>query len=275
MQATSVARRRADEIWPGLHALACVGGTSISSLAFQIYAWQIASLLQGRLSTIKTPYNPKALQRVIDGAVPEHYDLVLLDSDGSALLEQEWFARALLHRAGGEGEEQIPSLLIGREPVWPLQRILLLIRGEATDATTIEWGVRLAGASGCQVTVLVVLPEAAAEHGRYPMSDILTVGSLPGRNVRQALTHLLSRRIDTVLKLNQGPPEEQVRQELSRGRYDMVILTVEPQGRLLGGRLGSLVQPLMHWTLRPILLARPLRPLPVLAGEEVQHAPAV
>lgn len=140
----------------------------------------------------------------------------------------------------------------------PLRRILLLVRGEATDEATVEWGLRLGRISNSEVTLLVVLPGSLSDSGRHTcaLSDLLAGHSLPGKYVRRVLRRLVDAGVNTTLKLNQGPPERQVRQEVTQEEYDLIIISAEPSGRLLEKRLEPLITALLMWTEQPLLIAR-------------------
>lgn len=241
-----------------LRMLSCTAAVDPEALAFQTYAWQMMGLLNGHLCSTALGDDPDAVRRTLTAAGGAYYDLLLLGGrTTSALLDASLAPQ--LARLAARG--QTPSLLLTQKPSWPLRRLLLLIRGEATDAATIEWGSRLAGRSQCQVTVLVVLPAASTQQAdaRCPMADVLTSHSWMGQNVRRALAPLVSQQLDVVLKLNQGEPGRQVYQEVTRGNYDLTVLNPEPESRLLDARLGSLVEPLLRWSPRPLLIANPLR----------------
>jgi nucleotide-binding universal stress UspA family protein len=140
----------------------------------------------------------------------------------------------------------------------PLRRILLLVRGEATDEATVEWGLHLAQTNNSEVTLLVVLPAPLSDSGRHTcaLSDLLAGHSLPGKYVRRVLRRLVDAGVNATLKLNQGSPERQVRQEVKQEVYDLIIISAEPSGRLLEKRLEPLITPLLMWTERPLLIAR-------------------
>src|SRR5690606_21202306 len=135
----------------------------------------------------------------------------------------------------GAAGMHLPSLLISRQVTWPIRNILLLMRGQATDRATVEWGVRLAQRAGSQVTLLVVLPPQVKHKERYDsqLADILVRDTIPGRYVRQVLNRVVSLDIEAVLRLRQGALPQQVRKEVARSDYDLVVTSAEPPGRLL------------------------------------------
>lgn len=240
-----------------LHILTCTWGNTPASIDTTDYARQLAGLVQGELHSLPLRRENSATAATV--AFIEHvsprYDMIVLGgSEEASLPSTETIALTT-------SQNYSSSLLAVRTPVWPLQRILLLVRGEATDTATIEWGLRLAQASNSAVTLLVVLPASVSGNGRFAcaMSDLLAGHSLPGKYVRQVLKQLADADVNTTLKLNQGSPERQVRQEVMEEPYDLIIVSAEPPGRLLRKRLEPLIAPLLTWTERPVLIARPLQ----------------
>ena len=99
-------------------------------------------------------------------------------------------------------------------------------------------------------------PAAASGQGRPPIADVLARHTTQGRYVRQVLKRMAMLNIDSSLRVGQGRPAWQVRHEVARKTYDLVITSIEPAGRLLNRHLERLIEPLQHWTSAPILVAR-------------------
>lgn len=213
--------------------------------ASQRYGRRMARLMEARLFNLHAPTGAQEAGAFLD-TLSDRCDVFL--TDGLPPVE-------LLR---GAGDLRLPSLLISRHVSWPIRRILLLMRGQATDGATVEWGVRLAQSAGSQVTLLVVLPPEVGQKEHYDsqLADILARDTIPGRYVRQVLNRLVSLDIEAMLRLRQGALAQQVRQEVARSDYDLVVTSAEPPGRLLNGHLESLIVPLVKWTPAPILVAR-------------------
>ena len=237
-----------------LRILTCTWGNSPASITTAEYAQQLADLVQGELHTLplQEPTFHGATRAFIEHVSPI-YDLIALGESGDATAHSaETIVSATLSKSAA-------SLLAVRIPVWPLRRILLLVRGEATDAATVEWGIRLAQRSDSTITLLVVLPAPLSGSAQQAcdLSDLVAGHSLPGKYVRTVLKELVDAGVNTTLKLNPGSPTRQVRQEVMQEMYDLIIISAEPPGRLLEKRLEPLIAPLLRWTERPLLIARP------------------
>lgn len=219
----------------------------------ELYARRMARLMEARLFNLRAPTCAQEAGVFLD-TLSDRCDVFLTDGLPPVDLIR------------GAGDLRLPSLLVSRHASWPIRRMLLLMRGQATDRATVEWGVRLAQRAGSQVTLLVVLPPDVRrkEHYDSQLADILARDTIPGRYVRQVLNRLVALDIEAVLRLRQGALAQQVRQEVARGDYDLVVTSAEPPGRLLNGHLESLIVPLLQWTPAPVLVAR----YPTLWSEE-------
>ena len=224
-----------DQQQPG-RLLTCIWQESPLKPDMQAYARQFTHLLGGRLLTQPVAGSPDPAGSMGD------CDLIFAPGAAEPLQHHEGHA----------------SLLAVRRPSWPLCRILLLIRGEATDAVTVDWGLRLAQASGSAVTVLAVLPPHPSGSPRLARAtgNFLAGHSLPGRQVRRMLEQFADAGVEATLKLNQGTPERQVRQTVIGCQHDLIVVGAEPQGRLLDRVLEPLIPVLLQCTTEPILLAR-------------------
>lgn len=210
------------------------------------YARKLARLMRAQLVQLGATASSEEAIGALESLSTDVCDLVFLQSAPPATLLR------------GGRQDTLPSLLIGRTGIWPIRRILLLMRGEATDGPTIEWGVRLAERSGSAVTILVVLPsmDEGCDCRASDLADILAQHTTPGRYMRQVMKRMAARNIESILRVGQGLPAWQVRQEVARRSYDLVITSIEPAGRLLNRHLERLIEPLQQWTAAPILVAR-------------------
>jgi hypothetical protein len=230
-----------------LPLISCLHAPDSMAGCLQNYTKQLVALLQGHLhwqpvGNAESPGTTKPDLR--------QYDLVILN-------EAEWLSLRQPSSAAfsaTQGQHYQPSLLLVREPCWPLQRLLLIIRGEATDKTTIEWGVHLAQLARCTVTLLVVAPPITYGREQF-ISQALMADTIPGRHIRHALHQLAANQITGVLKLSHYGAERQVQDEVTSSDYDLIILGSEPPGRLFSWRLDSLLMPLLQWTRQPVLIA--------------------
>jgi nucleotide-binding universal stress UspA family protein len=86
---------------------------------------------------------------------------------------------------------------------------------------------------------------------------LLSPNTLSGNFLRYVAQQLEQWQIEGNLRLRQGHPDRQIRDEVAEGNYDLVLIGAEPHGRLYRRLLGDLVTPLLRWIERPLLLAHP------------------
>ena len=176
--------------------------------------------------------------------------------------EQSWLEMVLSGRPAGQVVEQsATSLLLARQPRWPIRRILLILRIDRTDEAAVCWLGRLAKPGETAVTVLPIVPSLPAMHsvGNHIQAglDVLLSPNTPsGRQLRHIAGQITQWQIEVDLHLRQGEPDWQIRDEVAEGAYDLILIGAEPHGRLYRFLLGELVGPLLSWVDRPLLIAR-------------------
>ncbi len=179
--------------------------------------------------------------------------------------EQSWLETALIGRPVDQVVSQSPaSLLLARQPRWPIKRILLILRIDQTDEAAVCWLARLAQPSEAAVTILPIVPSLPAMYRQGPGIQVgLDVLLSPNTPSGQALRHIAEQlkewQIEGDLHLRQGEPDWQIRDEVAEGAYDLILIGAEPHGRLYRFLLGELVGPLLSWVDRPLLIARSLQ----------------
>ncbi len=154
------------------------------------------------------------------------------------------------------------SLLVVRKPRWPLRRLLLIIQGEKTDETAVDWIVRLAQPSGARVTVLAVVPPVPVMYYgctrmQQGLDALLTTDTVLGRQMQRMAQQLVGSQVDATLQLREGAPDRQIQQEVSEGDYDLVTVAARPRSWWRRWVLGDWVSPLLSWAVRPVLVAKP------------------
>ena len=153
------------------------------------------------------------------------------------------------------------SVLLVRRPSWPLHRILLLIQGEAWDEEATDWTLRLAEPSGASVTALAVVPPVPAMyHGLARMegglAQLLVTDTPLGREMRQVARRLVDRGVEGTLRLRQGSPEWEIRRELVKGHFDLLVIGGAFRSGVRRLVLGDLAASLARIVDRPVLVAR-------------------
>jgi nucleotide-binding universal stress UspA family protein len=228
------------------------------------YAEYLSHLLNGRLHHLVLPEHDTvtAVQRAAHRS-----DLVILDEP-----EQSFMARFCLGRPGQKFASRLPtSVLVARQPLWPLRQLLLVLRLDGCDGTAVFWAKRLAQASGAAVTVLPLVPALPAMYASRPngVASLLTSQTGAGQQVRQMARWLNDAQVTAVIRLRQGEPGEQIRSEVEASLYDLVLLGAEPEAWWPHWLLGNLVTPLLSWINHPVLIARPSpRSFPEVNGHE-------
>ena len=153
------------------------------------------------------------------------------------------------------------STLVAQRPSWPLQRVLLVIKGDASDRQAMDWTLRLAEPSGARVTALAIAPPVPAMyHGLSRMegglAELLATDAPLGRQMRRAARRLVDGSVEGTLLLRQGSPEWEIRRELARGHYDLLVVAMSPGDGVRRWLLGDLAVGLTRVVDRPILVAR-------------------
>jgi nucleotide-binding universal stress UspA family protein len=194
------------------------------------------------------------------------YDLVLFDSPEQPHLQcllTKPPDRAAVGLPPGSKDETVPfAVLVACHPRWPISRILMIISGEEADEAAVDWMARIARASRSAVTTLAVVPQTPAMFSR-PASEaeglptLLTANTLLGRRMRQIAEHLAEWEIEATLRLRQGPPEWQVRRELLRADYDLIVVAARAGEPWLTCPAEDLADSVLRWTDRPVLIAIP------------------
>ncbi len=148
-----------------------------------------------------------------------------------------------------------------RGPRWPMQRILLVTRGQENDNCAMEWAIRLARPSRAAVTVLAVQPAlATAQSDLLQMGGMLdwsTTATPLGRQLRKLEFELDNWLMVGKLRFRRGSLENQIRTEVTEGSYDLIVLAADPAEWWQRRIPGELVEPLLQWADRPVLIAKP------------------
>lgn len=244
------------EVWPeeahrSLRLLVCARVGLIAS-EVRDYAQAIGSLLRAHIGYFTIDDTGATLDALAKEAERTGYDLTIFGESDQLLLE-----RLLSEPANSQATEQrLGSLLLARQPRWPLRRILLVIRGEGMDDIAVGWVVRLAGPSAAAVTVLTVtLPTPDMGSQETP----LTTDIVLGQQMRRVARRLVDWEIESTLRLYLGPPDSRIRREVSEGNYDLVVVAAEPQCQGPHRLPGQWVSSLLDWANQPVLIARPTK----------------
>lgn len=150
-------------------------------------------------------------------------------------------------------------VLVAHCPRQPLRRLLLIVQGAASDHNAADWAVRLATSSGAAVTVLAVVPSVSAVYGLSRpaggVAELLSTDTVLGRQMRHIAQRLVDMDIECTLRLRHGPPMCEIRREAVKRMYDLVVVSVAPQGGLRCWGTGQSPVSLLGLLDRPMLMA--------------------
>ena len=221
------------------------------------YVCSLGKLLHAEIEYLELIEESEFFLRTLARKAEEGYDLIILGAQGQPFRKRV-FSRSISERI----LSQLPiSLLVVRRIRWPLSRMLILLRGEEGDSSTVDWGIRLAQACNATVTLLVIVPSIPVmyqglkrfEVGLY---ELLSTESALGQRMRRAAERLVKENLEGTLRLRQGSEEWQCRYELAVGGYDLVIVAADTEDWFQRYIIGGLAYPLLHWTDRPVLIAK-------------------
>jgi nucleotide-binding universal stress UspA family protein len=250
----------AEETKQTLHLLAYHQAGPITG-ELQLYARYLADLLGGQLSQCQAGIESVPNFNDLAEQASFGHDLVIFEESDQSLLE-----RLLSGPTSCKVAEQAPSsVLIARSPRWPLKKVLLVTRGqEGVDDAAVDWTVRLAQPSKAIVNVLALVPATSAMCQRamtfmpHGPGDWLATDTPLGRQLRQIAKQLENWEIQGELRFRQGLPNRQIKGEVNEEAYDLVVVAADPSDWWLRRLLGELVNPLLRWIDRPVLIARPI-----------------
>lgn len=222
-----------------------------------LYAQAIADLLQADLKQASFAWSgANSFDAFVREVKHFHPDLIIFHISTPALMK-----RLLIDFAVNKLIDRLTtSILVVKNPRWPLQRILLTIRdGNEPNGAAVDWVIRLAGCGRVAVTVLPLMPPIPKMYGsciRHNLPSLLTSNDPLGEKMRWIAQRLTSEEVEGAFKIRDGPPLEQLRYEVSDGNTDLVVIEAEPQNHLWRWLLGELVNDLFVWLDRPLLITK-------------------
>jgi hypothetical protein len=250
------------EIWANkvIHQprlLACAFPDRVAETVYG-YALAISDLLDARLDRVSDAAGFDAL---VERPGPVGHDLIVLGEP-----DYQRTCR-VLSRAARRAQEPKPpgavppAVLLARRPRWPLRRILLLVCGNEEDRPALDWVLRLARQSRSAVTILAIVPPVPGMYGQraamnQSLPALLTTETLLGRQMRYMAQQLGEHEIEGTLRLRQGAFDLQLQHEAARGKYDLIAAGAKPCGWWRRCLEGDLIDSLLRWVDRPVLIAR-------------------
>lgn len=255
--------RMLNELWPSssepnLHFLSWSHNEANAEV--EPYAHSFAQLMDAHLTSIKSAETGLRPREFLSAEVQRQQpDLVIFHSPVTP------FPVWLMPRpAENQLIKQIPvSLLVVRNPRWPLRKILLVLRDSKFDAVAIKWVVQIASKNKAAVTVLPVIapaPPIFAGINIQHRSLINLLGSTCplGETLRHVSQNLAKQNIPGTLRLREGTIVEQIQQEVEECDYDFAVIAADAQNSIVRWMMGELVNPLLNMAEVPTLLAKPI-----------------
>ncbi len=187
-------------------------------------------------------------------------DLFLYWESNRQWWQQWWGVTSALHVM----EKTFPSVLVIRQPCWPIRRILLILRGDKTDESSIQWLERFARPAQADVFILPIIPPVPAMYHRDSIyNNILSQAEIlvaedthSGAYLRQLASLCESWGIQNTLLLHDGGPQRRIDWAATTTECDLIILSDESNSQIERWFFGELVRPLLRWANRSVLVAR-------------------
>jgi len=156
-----------------------------------------------------------------------------------------------------------PSVLIARQPKWPIGKVLLVLNCENLDYVMLEWIMKFSLDSQAEVTLLVSLPPVPRMYrGLDEMSlqipRILNGKSTLGNHLKGLVERLETYGMNVKLKIDDVDAKWVIKNEVSEEDYDLIVVTAESRSWLRRILLSSLVEHVVEFADKPILIVRPI-----------------
>lgn len=221
------------------------------------YARQIGQALNVQVNCWRASEHDKKLDDLLLKAQSD-CDLLILSEPAQQNLLDRFLNRAISRQIL---DAVPPPLWLARQPRWPIHSILLIIRGEVGEDVAEDWAIRLAKVCNAQITIQIICPASPAMYHQSSQIqtslEVLLVTDSPiGVQIRRLLHRLQEADIEGNLQQHRGTPNEQIRREIAIANHDLVIVAAEKRTKFWRWWMGELVEPLLRWLDRPILIAR-------------------
>lgn len=223
------------------------------------YASMLANMLGAHINQFETSKtSDEAVAEFLSELEQINANLVILGEVEQSILE-----RLIERHPDDKQARQLPtSILVFRQPCWPIKNILLVLRSDAINETAVDWCICLACSSGARVTILPLILPVEVTNDQNPLmcscaDTYLSVDSPQGVKLRSVAQRLVNSEISGTMRLRQESPTWQIRFELLENDYDLVIIDYEPPERLWHWILAEIVNPLFCWTDKPVLITKP------------------
>lgn len=146
-----------------------------------------------------------------------------------------------------------PLYFIQGEPQ-PIRRILVVLRGYASDERALDWLAPFAGRQQATVTLMPLANGAVLDLGQYHRPN-----APAGQHLARCLQRLQAADIQVTLKFRHGRAVQQVVAEVSDAAYDLLVLAAEAEGDFVRQVITAVAQNGAH-SGRPIFVLKPPEP---------------
>ncbi|KPK03367.1 MAG: hypothetical protein AMJ56_19230 [Anaerolineae bacterium SG8_19] len=224
-----------------------------ADVTLRAYGEYLSSLLQGQ-TTYRLERSGEDFSQL--RRTTSDFDLVLYGEPEQSTLE-----RVLFGSIGRRVASNAPAtILVAQQPRWPIRRILLVIRVEASEELAVEWAGRLTRLSDAHLTILPLVPfqpliYGSVSHLQVGIESLLTPSTPSGEQLRTFLNRLRQWQVNGTLRVRQGDPLWQICWEIDEGKYDLIIIGAEQHSRWRRWLFGELVGPVISRINRPLLIA--------------------
>ena len=253
--------QRLDELWkqnpaPKLRLLLW-NPTSTARATLEPYARLFAEQLDADFVQADIPWRgKKSIEDLICAIEQILPDVTVFQNHNPKQLN-----RVLLNNASLKKINRLTAILIIPQKYrWPLAKILLTIPDTDTkDESAIDWTIQLARSGQSEVTVLPLLPPVPGWYGSYiqhGLQALLKAEDPMGTKMRLIAKRFKENEIIGTFKLREGEPLYQLRDELIISDPDLVIIPSPLQNDLRRWMTGELVNPLLTWANRPVLISK-------------------
>jgi nucleotide-binding universal stress UspA family protein len=156
-----------------------------------------------------------------------------------------------------QGANQTPaSLLVVQEPVWPLTKLLLVIRCNETSDAALNWVIKIAKPTRLAVTLQIVTPFLPTTYYDDYLRALMSTNTKRGNWYRSVRRQFEQYQIPSAVKIRQGEPDWQLKRELAENEYDLVVIAYKQTSVLKQWSLrDELVCSLMDHAGCPVLVA--------------------
>jgi hypothetical protein len=145
----------------------------------------------------------------------------------------------------------ITPIFLARGEHLSMKRILMVMRGFASDEQVLDWLTPFAWSQQAAVTLMPLSNSATLHLNEYLYQD-----SPPRQHLERCL-HLLEREgVPVNLKFRQGDAVQQVVEETIHSTYDLLVMTAEAEGSFVNEVITAVDQHHAHIG-RPIVVLKP------------------